>query len=49
MAGSERPADERIKVAQYLHLASEAAIKERLAAIWATYDEAHDPDDATTD
>ncbi len=48
-ARSPRPAAERIKVAQYLLLDSEEAIKKLLAAIRAAYDEAHDPGDATTD
>jgi len=40
LANPDTPADERIKVAQYLLLDSEEALRARLAAISAAYDEA---------
>ena len=42
LADATRPADDRIKVAQYLLLDSEGAIKTRLAEISAAYEEAHE-------
>jgi predicted nuclease of restriction endonuclease-like (RecB) superfamily len=41
LADSNRPREERIKVAQYLLLNNEAALKQRLAEISAAYEEVH--------
>jgi len=41
LADPETTMDERIRVAQYLLLNSEGAIKQRLAEITAAYEEAH--------
>lgn len=45
LADETRTADDRLKVAQYLLLGSEGALKARLAEISAAYDEAHDRND----
>ncbi len=42
LANPETSVDERIKVAQYLLLDSQDAIRERLAQVSAAYDQVHE-------
>ena len=45
LADPDSSPDKRIKIAQYLLLDSQEALKARLVQLSAAYDEAHDADD----